>query len=219
MNLFGLGRQKPHHYREMVQDRVGEPRPAAVRLAHPERRRVRRLRARHVGPVGLDAAGHASLHGAPRADAAEHGAGARSRPCSPTWRTLADAIVARAARARPPAGADAAAARRARLPRRSPGTRRSIASPRELRGDRSAAARVLSDVARHHQRGLLRRAEGGALLRHQPRRQLRAPVPRGVDRGDEGDARLRRLDLQLRRLARRRPDRPVRLERRRTTSR
>ena len=79
---------------------------------------------------------------------------------------------------------------------------------------RAGAARVLSHVARHHQRGLLRGAEGGALLRHQPRRQRGPAVSRRVDGGDEGDARLRRLDLQLRRLARRRPDRAVRLERR-----
>ena len=71
-----------------------------------------------------------------------------------------------------------------------------------------------SDLARHHQRGVLRRAEGGARPRHEPRRQRRAPVPRGVDDRDEGGARLRRLHLQLHRLARRRPDRLLRLQRR-----
>ena len=47
---------------------------------------------------------------------------------------------------------------------------------------RPAARGLLSDVARHHQRGLLRGAEGGAVPRQQARRQLGAPVPRGVDR-------------------------------------
>ena len=36
----------------------------------------------------------------------------------------------------------------------------------ELRDRRSGARRLLSDVARHHQRGLLRGAEGGAVPRH-----------------------------------------------------
>ncbi len=45
---------------------------------------------------------------------------------------------------------------------------------------------------------VLRRAEGRALLRHESRRQLRASVPRRVDRRHEGHARLRRGHLQLR---------------------
>ena len=86
---------------------------------------------------------------------------------------------------------------------------------RRRRADhRPAASRLLSHLARHHQRGLLRGAEGGALLRHQPRRQRGAALSRRLDGRDEGDARPRRLDLQLRRLARRRPDRVLRLEHR-----
>ena len=79
---------------------------------------------------------------------------------------------------------------------------------------RSRAGRVLHDVAGHHQRGLLRGAEGRALPRHQPRRQRGAPVSRGVDDRHEGRARPRGVHLQLHRLARRRPDRVLRLQRR-----
>ena len=50
--------------------------------------------------------------------------------------------------------------------RRRRGTRRSIASPRELRAVDPGARGLLSDVARHHQRGLLRGPEGGAIPRH-----------------------------------------------------
>ena len=64
----------------------------------------------------------------------------------------------------------------------SRGTRRSIGSRRSCARVDPQRARLLPDVARHHQRGLLRGAEGGAVPRHQPRRQLRAAVPRGVDR-------------------------------------
>jgi hypothetical protein len=88
-----------------------------------------------------------------------------------------------------------------------------IASPPRLRATDPQRWRS-TDVARHHQRGLLRRAEGGAVLRHEPRRQLGAALPRGVDGRDEGDARPRRVHLQLSRLARRGPDRAVRVERR-----
>ena len=145
---------------------MGEPRRAAVRLAHPARRRLRRLRARHLRAVGLDAARHAPLHGAARADAAEHGAGARSARCSPTSRrSPARSSAELRALGRLPEPM-LRRARRARLSRRRRGTRRSIASPRELRAADPARARVLPDVARHHQRGLLRGAEGGALPRH-----------------------------------------------------
>ncbi len=84
MALFGIGQQKPHHYREMAEDRVGEPRSVAVRVAHSERRRLRRMRARHVRPLGLDAAGRPSLHGPTRADAAQHGARRSTRRSCPT---------------------------------------------------------------------------------------------------------------------------------------
>ena len=47
------------------------------------------------------------------------------------------------------------------------------------------AHRLLPDLARRHQRDLLRRAEGRALPRHQQRRQRRAPLPLAVDRRDE----------------------------------
>ena len=72
-----------------------------------------------------------------------------------------------------------AAARRGSL--RHPGTRRWIGSPRSFASVRSGARRLLPDVARHHQRGLLRGAESRAVPRHAPRRQFRAALSRGVD--------------------------------------
>ena len=107
MAIFGFGQQKPHHYREMARDRLGESRSAAVRLAHSARRGLRRLRARDLGPARLDAARHASLHGAARVDAAQHRAGARcdaARRCGFARRH----VVRRPAHARTPAAADAA---------------------------------------------------------------------------------------------------------------
>ena len=179
--FFGLGQQKPHHYREMV--RIAwenrDQLPFAWRIL--KRRRLRRLRARHLGPLGLDAAGHAPLHGAAGADAAEHRAGARSRACSPT-----------SPRSRGRSSAELRALGRLPEPmlrrRGEPGFRVVTWDEaldrrrRRTARDRSAAPGVLPDLARHHQRGLLRGAEGGALPRHQPRRQLGAPLPRGVDR-------------------------------------
>ena len=207
MAVFGLGQQKPHHYREMA--RVAwenrDQLPFAWRIL--TRRRLRRLRARHDRPPRLDARGHAPLHGAARADAPEHGAGARSRRRS---RDVVDAA---------PAGRSAELRALGRLPepmlrRRGERGFRVVtwdealdAAARRPARHRPGAARLLPDLARHHERGLLRGAEGGALPRHQPRRQLGAALPRRLDRGDEGDARLRRLHLQLHRLARRRPHR------------
>ena len=91
------------------------------------------------------------------------------------------AVVGGAARARPPARAADPPPRRRRVSRSSVG-RGARLGRRGLRARRSAARRVLSDLARHHQRGLLRRAEGGARARHQSRRQLGAAVSRRVDR-------------------------------------
>ena len=92
--------------------RVGEPRSAAVRVAHSEGRRLRRLRARHVRPLRLDASRRASLHGPSRADAPEHGTGNRSVRAR-RRRFAADAFVAGASRARPAPAADDPASRRA----------------------------------------------------------------------------------------------------------
>ena len=178
----GVGQQKPHHYREMVRDRVGEPRRAAVRLAHPEPRRLRRLRARHVRAVGLDAGRHAPVHGAPRADAAEHGAGARLSSVSPTSRAR---------------GARSSQELRAlgRLP--EPMLRRA--------GERGFRVDLVGRGARPHRRRAARSVDparaafyltsrgitnevyyaaqkAARVPRHQPRRQLRAAVPRRVDR-------------------------------------
>ena len=146
--------------------------------------------------------GDAPLHGAARAAAAQHRAGARSAVGSPTWYRCASPDVEAAARARPAAGADACAARgepgftviawdeALDMRRRAP----SRASTR--------ARRVLSDLARHHQRVYYVAQKAARAATAPTRRQLGAPVPRGLDGGDEERARPRRLDLQLRRLDR-----------------
>ncbi len=215
---FGLGAQKPRHYREMVEGRLGEPRPAAVCLAHPERGVCDgcalgtsglsdwTLPGTHLCMVRLELM---RLNTAPALDP-----GVLADVAA-----LARRSSARAARARPPARADAAARAASAASASSAGTRRWTASPREAARRRSAADRLLPDLARHHQRGLLRGAEGGAVPRHQPRRQLRAALSRRVDRRDEGDARPRRVHLQLRRLAGRRPDRACSARTSPTTSR
>ena len=52
------------------QDGLGKPRPAGLRLADLEPRRVRRLRARHSRDEGLDPRWRPLMHGAAGADAA-----------------------------------------------------------------------------------------------------------------------------------------------------
>ena len=79
---------------------------------------------------------------------------------------LADADVAAAARSSAACRSRCCAGTASRGFSSRPGTKRSIASPHELRRVDPDACRVLPDVARHHQRGLLRRAEGRALSRH-----------------------------------------------------
>ena len=133
MSFLGLGQQKPHHYREMV--RIAwenrDQLPFAWRIL--TRRRVRWLRARHhravkdwtlpgthLCMVRLELL---RLNTAPALDPAVLADVSRAgRP-----------ILGGPARPRPPAGADAAAARRARLPRRSAGTTRSTVAADGLR--------------------------------------------------------------------------------------
>ena len=111
-SALGVG-QKPHHYREMV------------RVAWENRDQLpfawRILRDGVCDGCALGTTGlrdwtlrrHPPLHGAARAAAPEHGAGARSGARSPTSQRCATSVLGGAARARPPAGADAAPARRA----------------------------------------------------------------------------------------------------------
>ena len=211
--LFGLGAAEAASLSRDGTRRVGEPRSAAVRLAHPARRRLRRLRARHVGPVRLDDPGRRTVHGAARADAPEHRAGAR--PANPVGRRVASiAELARSCASSAACPSRCCGVAASRVSGRHAGTKRSIASPRALARRRPGPGGVLPDLARHHQRGLLRGPEGRAVSRHPPRGQLGAAVPRRVHGRDEGDARLRRVDLQLSRLAARRSDRALRIERR-----
>ncbi len=193
-----------------VPDRLGEPRSAALRLAHPPRRRVRWLRARHVRPEGLDAEGHAPLHGASRADAPEHrgslGPDSAAGRGTPRLHDLGRPAGARAA-----ARADAPSRRRTRLRGGELGHRTGPAG-RRAAGGGSGPGRLLHDLARHHQRGVLRGTEGRPSARHQSRRQCCPPLPRGIDDCHEEDARPRRVHVQLQRLARRRPDRVLRIE-------
>ena len=136
---------------------------------------------------------------------------ARRRACR---RRRADAAQrARAARARPARVPDGAAPRRARLPARVVGRR---ARPRRGAdpGRRARSPRDLPHRTRHHQRGVLRRAEGGAVHRHEQRRQRGARVSRAVDHRAEGDARRRGHDVLLPRRHRQRSHRAVRCRRR-----
>ena len=80
--------------------------------------------------------------------------------------------------------------------------------------DHARPRRHLPDRARDHQRGVLRRAEGGALDRHEQRRQRGARVPRAVDDRAEGGDRRRGHHVLVPRRDRQRPDRAVRLRRR-----
>ena len=73
--------------------------------------------------------------------------------------------------------------------------------------------RLLPDQPRHHERGLLRRPEGGPLPRHELGRQRGAPLPRPVDEGAEAGRRRRGDDHQLRRPDRHRPRRADRRQR------
>ena len=156
----GIGQRKPHHFLDMA--RVAwanrDELPFAWRILIA--RRVRRVRARHHGPPRLDDDGHAPVHGAAGAAAAEHRARARSgrlarRGAAPR------ADIEGAARPGPAAGADGAPRRRTGLPRDwlGRGARHRRRAPSR---HRSGACRVLPHVARHHQRVVLRRAEGRA---------------------------------------------------------
>ena len=208
MPLFGIGAQKPHHYREMVKvawenrDQL----PFAWRIL--EGRRLRRLRAGHVR-----AARTGRFHGmhlcmvrlelmrlntAPALDPSA------ARRCRAARGRVRHASCARSAgcRSRCCGGAGERG-----LHASSPGTRRSIASPRELRAvDPQRIAFYLTS------RGITNEVYYAA------QKAARFLGTNHVDNsarlchaastvGDEGDARLRRLHVQLRRLAARRPHR------------
>ena len=76
---YGIGETKPNHYKEIAQDALGEPRQPAVRVAHPQPGRLRRVRARCRRLPRLDALGRAPLHDAAQPAAGQHDGGARSR--------------------------------------------------------------------------------------------------------------------------------------------
>src|SRR5437764_10359177 len=61
-----------------VARRLAEPRPASVRMANSQPRRLRRLRARNGGYEGLDYRRRAPLHGPARVNAAQYCASTRS---------------------------------------------------------------------------------------------------------------------------------------------
>ena len=94
MSVFGIGQQKPHHYREMA--RIAwenrDQLPFAWRILNDGV-----CDGCALGTSGLSdwtLPGRAPLHGAPRADAAQHGAGARPGAACPTCRVAAHAHVA-----------------------------------------------------------------------------------------------------------------------------
>ena len=120
----------------------------------------------------------------------------------------------RAARARPARAIRWSGARVSVASPGSRGTKRSTSSPSGIRAATAGSRRHLPHRARHHQRGVLRRAEGGAVHRHEQHRQRGPRVPRAVDRRAEGDDRRCRHDLLLPRRDRERPHRAVRRRRR-----
>ena len=79
-----LGRLRPQRHRpgqtqplrRHGEGALAQPRRAALRVAHPARRRLRRLRARHQRPARLDPRRRPPLHGAPQPAAPEHDGGA-----------------------------------------------------------------------------------------------------------------------------------------------
>ena len=199
MAPFGLGRQKPHHYREMA--RVAwenrDQLPFAWRIL--TRRRVRRLRARHVGPVatGRSPGTHlcmvrlellrlntapaldpALLADAARARAARSSAELRAlgRLPEPMRRRAASAASARRRGTRRSTIVGAALARRSTRAA-SPSTSRRRGITNEVYYAAQKAARFLGT---NH-------VDNSARLCH-----AASTV------GDEGHARLRRGDLQLR---------------------
>ena len=163
--MFGIGQQKPHHYLEMA--RVAwenrDELPFAWRIlrdgvcdgcalgtsglsdwtipgTHLCMVRLELMRLNTAPALDPAVLGDvASLAGAVVAGAARRSAGCPSRCC---------AVAASAG--------SAAISWDEALDR----------SPRELRATDPAARRLLPDLARHHQRGLLRGAEGRALPRH-----------------------------------------------------
>ena len=163
MALFGIGAQKPRHYREMLKvawenrDQL----PFAWRILADgvcdgcalgtSGLKDWTLPGTHLCMVRLELM---RLNTAPALDPRRS---RMPRRCRATSRG--------AARAGPAAGADAAACRRPWLPRRRAGTTPSTGSPREAARGRPAAHGVLPDLARHHQRGVLRRPEGRAIPR------------------------------------------------------
>ena len=201
MPLFGLGSQKPHHYREMVADRVGEPRSAAVRVAHPDATasataarsappgcRDWTLPGTHLCMVRLELM---RLNTAPALDPAV--ARRRRRRCRRDRRR----ICARSAGCPSRCCAGAASAG-FRVVTWDEALDR---SPRRLRAVDPRARRLLSDS-----RGITNEVYYAA------QKAARFLGTNHVDNsarlchaastvGDEGDARLRRVDLQLRRLA------------------
>ena len=195
------------------QGRLGQPRPAALRLAHPAPGRVRRLRPGHHRPAATSpwTGVHLCtvrlkllrLNTMPALDSTQ------LRDVA----ALAERSGDRAARPRPPALP--AAAPRAGEPGFS---RITWDEALDLVGGRLRATdprrvSLLPHLARHHQRDLLRGAEGGPLPRHEQRRQLRPALPRAQHGGAQADPGGRRVDLLLQGLVRHRPARLLRQRR------
>ncbi len=162
MAFFGIGQQKPHHYLEMVRI-VWENRdqlPFAWRILNngvcdgcalgTSGLKDWTLEGPHLCMVRLELM---RLNTAPALDPAR-----LARVASLSGQTLRGT-----ARSRPPSRADAARGRRAGLPGDLVGSGAGSDRARAAHG-RSRAAGLLSHLAGHHERGLLRGAEGGAFL-------------------------------------------------------
>ena len=179
---FGLGQTKPKHFRDMAltvwenRDNLG------YALEGAEPRRLRRLRARRRRIPRLDHRRRAPVHDAAESAAPEHHAGAGSRPARRRRRACKRLRQRRTARTRPACRTRCCASEARAASAASPGTKPTRRIAARIRGSRPATHRLLSHLARRHQRGLLHGAEGRALPRHQQRRQRRAPLSLAVHR-------------------------------------
>ena len=179
----GAGLQKPHHYRDMAQGGVGQPRPPEVRARRAHQGRVRRVRARRGRPPRLDHRRHPPLH---------HAAAACSSSTPPTRSTrvlLADVGAAPRPELHASCGASAGSAHPMRRRRGEPGFRRialgrgARCARRRHRAHATRAGRALPHQPRHHERDLLRGRQGGprhGRRQHRLRRRACATRPSTV---------------------------------------
>ena len=177
-----VGTRVPRPFLEMLEHRLGEPRQPALRVADPEPRRLRRLLARAARAARRrDRGVHLCMTRLKLLRLNTMGPIPDERLHSTSRRCARIAQRRSLHTARPPAP-----------PAHPPRGRRPAPSPvvgRGARHHRRGAARragrahgLLRHLARDRERDLLRVPEGGAADGLEPRRPVRAPVPRGERR-------------------------------------